>query len=87
MTKCTFNEAWVGECGEEDCHKHSNLKCDCCGAPATRSCPETFGFVCGASLCDNCEHELTAEGVNYSGCRHVKKGEQKYTPWHARETT
>lgn len=85
MTECTFELAWVGKCKSKNCTKHAQIKCVCCGAQAIRECPETFGFVCGSPLCGDCEHELTEEGVNFSGCKHVRKGEQKHLPWFARE--
>jgi len=54
---CTFDRAWQGPCGREDCKEHANLVCCSCGAKATRSCPECLRFgVCGESLCDNCAH-------------------------------
>ena len=81
MTRCNFTPAWVGPCGKSDCKEHTALKCSCCGAPATRECSETFGLVCGAPLCLDCEHELTEDGVNFAGNRHVRKDNQKYTHW------
>jgi len=54
MTKCSFNKAWIGECGAEDCQDHANLKCISCGEPATHECAETFQFVCGAPLARSC---------------------------------
>lgn len=86
MTKCTFSLAWIGPCGKHDCKDHSNLVCSCCGAPATRQCEETFGMVCGSPLCNDCEHELTEDGVNVANTSHVKKGEQKHLPWYTQET-
>lgn len=85
MNNCTFDKAWIGTCGKPNCQEHKNIPCSCCGAPAVRECPETFGLVCGSPLCADCVHELTEDGVNYSGCRHVRKGEQKHLPWYMRE--
>jgi hypothetical protein len=52
-------------------------------------------FVCGAPLCDGCEHTIFPEGHNggvgfdAQPCpggmeRHVKKNEQQFTPWYSR---
>lgn len=71
----------------------SSLVCCSCGVQATRQCSETFGLVCGADLCADCEHVLFPDGTNggfqelppeLKG-RHVKKVEQIYTPWYARD--
>jgi hypothetical protein len=93
---CKFNLAWVGPCKEETevefCEKHSNLKCCSCGEQATRECPETMGLVCGAPLCNNCEHTMRSNGCNSGGelpeglKGHCKKTEQVYQPWYMRET-
>lgn len=87
--KCKFDIAWVGRCKKEAnesgfCEEHESKKCCSCGAQATHSCAETFQFVCGALLCDNCEHEIAPNGTNGAIYRHCKKTEQKYTPWYAR---
>lgn len=84
--KCKFEIAWVGRCKEEAdqdglCSEHAKLTCSSCGAQATRSCDETFGLVCGASLCSDCEHEIAPDGTNGRSGRHVKKGEQKFKLW------
>jgi len=59
--KCIFIKAFIGKCNEhavhgEYCKEHSELKCCVCGLKAARDCPETLGLVCGAPLCDNCDH-------------------------------
>jgi hypothetical protein len=36
--------------------------------------------VCGAPLCDRCEHALAPNGTN-SGSKHIRKGAQKYKSW------
>ena len=73
--KCKFYISWVGECGEpcvgDFCEKHAGLRCVSCGEQATRACGDTtFGgsMVCGAPLCDSCEHSYTSVGNS-----HVKK--------------
>ena len=95
--KCTYNLAWIGNCkketteGNKCCDEHKDKKCCSCGEPATHECSETMGLVCGADLCDNCEHTLCENGCNsgadlpagYKG--HCKKTEQVYTPWYTRE--
>ena len=54
--KCKFNMAWVGECQNKNpCDKHKNIKCSICGKPATRECEETYQFVCGHPLCNDCK--------------------------------
>ena len=103
--KCKFNKAWIGECGAEAdesgyCEEHKEQKCVSCGAKATHDCPETGQFVCGAPLCDDCQHCIFPDGTNggigfnavpcpddLPSCRHCKKGEQKYKPWYDRKTT
>lgn len=59
---CVYDEAWAGACGdpavESDpprCDEHAEKTCASCGAPATGGCEATFGLVCGAPLCDDCE--------------------------------
>jgi hypothetical protein len=95
--KCTYDLAWIGKCGKEDCEKHADLKCASCKAKATHQCAETGQFVCGCDLCDDCEHTLAEDGSNggigfyrtsplpegYG--EHCKKTEQRYQPWYARE--
>ena len=87
MTTCTFNKAWFGVCGNENCEEHKDLVCCSCGKPATHECSGTIGLVCGALLCDDCEHTICANGCN-SGAplpkgykSHCKKGEQKFVVW------
>lgn len=101
--ECKFIKAWSGRClcetvaDSEYCNEHSDLKCCSCGDRATRQCDETGQFVCGAPLCDNCEHTIAEDGTNggigffrssplpegYNA--HCKKGEQVYTPWYTRD--
>lgn len=63
ITHCGFDEAWVGICKSTDildngqCTKHQNLCCVCREQLATRSCSHTGQFVCGAPLCDDCDHD------------------------------
>jgi hypothetical protein len=84
--------------GEKYCLDHKGRKCCSCGNEATHTCEETGQFVCGENLCDGCEHMIFPSGTNggigfrmeklpegMPKCRHVKKGEQKYTPWWERE--
>ena len=93
MSVCNFNQAWIGKCKKTDCSEHKDLKCCSCGEKATKSCDETMGLVCGAKLCDNCEHTIQSNGGNSGGelpegiGDHCKKSEQKFDPWYMREVT
>jgi len=99
---CKYNLAWIGDCKEPEvengmCEKHKDLKCCSCGKPATHECAETGQFVCGAELCDDCEHTRCADGTNGGigffrtselpkGFKeHCKKSEQVYKPWYVTE--
>lgn len=86
---CIFVEAWRGTCqepGEPFCYKHNHLVCCVCGASATHTCESTAGpLVCGALLCDDCEHELDANGTAGFDFRHCRKTEQKHKPWYVQE--
>ena len=58
MSRCGFLISWRGHCeNEAPCEKHKDLRCVSCDAPATQDCEQTMGLVCGALLCDNCEHK------------------------------
>ncbi|MEK9954773.1 MAG: hypothetical protein VW577_05145 [Pelagibacteraceae bacterium] len=95
---CGFDEAWIGKCkNPKPCEKHADLKCCVCGESATHNCEETGQFVCGAPLCDDCEHTTFEDGTNGGigfnaqpcpeGMKaHVRKSEQRFKPWYARET-
>lgn len=91
---CGFLRAWVGKCKtpvthpDGRCSEHTGLICSSCGAPATHDCDETMGaFICGALLCDECEHTLYSNGCNSGGAlpeglgSHCKKTEQVYQSW------
>jgi len=97
--KCRFDKAWVGKCDKPAdesgfCEEHKGVKCVSCGAQATHECPETGQFVCGAPLCDDCEHTNYTNGTNGGigffkvserpeGMKeHCKKSEQKCFPWY-----
>lgn len=96
---CIWDRAWVGTCGQPSvkngcCEEHQAVCCSC-GAPATHECSETGQFVCGASLCDDCEHTLHEDGTNGGvgfnmqkppeGMKaHCRKSEQRYQPWYTR---
>jgi hypothetical protein len=99
---CKFNEAWRGQCGKPAvkdgmCEEHANFVCTVCGKPATHNCEETGQFVCGAMLCDDCEHLTFPDGTNGGigfnaqdlpegfKSRHVKKTDQKFTSWIMRD--
>lgn len=92
---CRFDLAWIGQCknvADESgfCEKHKDIKCVSCGEQATHECAETMGLVCGAPLCDNCEHTIQSNGCNSGGelpkglKHHCKITEQVFKPWYAR---
>jgi len=92
MSDCKYGLAWIGRCRKEAvdgdyCEDHKDIMCCSCGAKATHQCAETMGLVCGAPLCDDCEHTICSNGCN-SGADlpaglggHCKKSEQHYLPW------
>lgn len=98
---CKFDNAWQGNCGKHTegddlyCLEHKELKCCSCGEPATHTCSETGQFVCGAPLCDDCEHTTFGDGTNggigfnarkppEGMSTHCKKTDQKHKPWYAK---
>ena len=94
--KCEYQIAWSGPCGKENCAEHALKKCISCGEKATRDCDETGQFICGAPLCENCEHTITEDGTNggigfnaqkppEGMSHHCKRSEQRYKPWYARK--
>lgn len=99
--KCKFVRAWIGRCNKPVvssclCEEHAEIKCCSCGSLATHDCSETGQFVCGAPLCDDCEHTLAEDGTNggigFNAQKlpegmnsHCKKSEQKFTPWYTRD--
>jgi hypothetical protein len=105
MKKCIFELAWIGQCKEDAinnsdfCKEHITIMCVSCGRKATQECSETGTFVCGAPLCDDCEHTIAEDGTNGGigfyrvsplpeGFKsHCKKVDQFYKPWYMRETT
>jgi hypothetical protein len=91
---CKFVKAWIGTCKKENvtgtdfCEEHSKGVCVSCGAPATKDCEATMGLVCGALLCDNCEHKIDESGcgaMNFGKNGHCKKDEQEYYSWLEKE--
>ena len=101
MRECGFDVAWVGKCrtmveNGTMCDEHKDIVCVSCGNPATHTCSETGQFVCGAPLCDECEHTIYPNGTNGGigfdqqplpeGMKvHCKKTEQKFKPWYEKE--
>ena len=66
---CKYQIPWVGKCNRPTiesnfCKEHSGLKCCMCDNRATRGCEETFQLVCGAPLCDSCNHNCN---MTYKG--------------------
>lgn len=98
---CKYNKAWVGDCKKDVvdggfCEEHKKKTCIVCGNQATHECSETGQFVCGAPLCDDCEHTTFEDGTNggigFNAQKppegmnsHCKKSEQKFLPWYAQE--
>ena len=97
--KCKFERAWIGACKQPAnetgfCEEHKKIKCVSCEAQATHECSETGQLVCGAPLCDDCEHTNAVNGTNGNvgffrtsalpeGMKeHCKKSEQKCLPWY-----
>ena len=71
---CRFIIAWVGPCGAPItdrgmCKKHAPLKCAGCEEPATQECPSASSLVCGAPICDQCQH-----GASGQHCRPGTEG-------------
>lgn len=69
--KCLYDVAWVGKCKKETvdgsnyCAEHDNKKCRLCGKQAHLSCASTMmGFVCGLTLCNDCEQDHKYESHN-----------------------
>lgn len=85
--RCKYTKAYIGRCeneaieGEDYCEEHLDLECSSCGEQATHECTETFGLVCGAPLCDDCEHKIFEDGTNGARYSHVKKEEQVHEHW------
>jgi len=90
--KCKYSLAWIGYCNKHAdnsciCEEHKKEVCSSCGKQATHQCEETMGLVCGAPLCDECEHTLCDNGCNGGGNYpphlkgHCKKTEQVYKSW------
>ena len=99
---CGFSKSWIGSCKThvfkqgDKCNEHLGIKCTSCGEQATKECSETGQFVCGAPLCDNCEHTISENGTNGGvgfnaqlppdGMKsHCKKIDQRYLPWYMRD--
>lgn len=103
MYGCEFVKAWTGKCKQPAneagrCAEHSAKMCCVCGKPATHECDETGQFVCGAPLCDDCEHTIFEDGTNGGigfnakkppdGMQaHCKKTDQQFQPWYMRDET
>lgn len=75
MTECNFITI-AGNCPNaavrnfKYCEKHKDLSCIRCGMKATHQC--SYGsFICGAYLCNNCEHRPNTK-------QHRRKGKNAY---------
>jgi hypothetical protein len=59
---CRFLLAWQGPCGAKSvengmCESHLRMTCCVCSAKqAVRQCDYQHGLICGAPLCETCEH-------------------------------
>lgn len=97
MKKCEFILAWIGPCGSEVegnytfCKTHDSETCCSCGEKATKECSETMELVCGAPLCNECEHTIRENGCNSGvplpeGVKgHIRKGTQIFKPWYIKD--
>lgn len=68
LPQCRFMLAWRGQCTNDGrtispevdqirCPEHMDLTCQQCGKLATHDCAQTMGgLICGAPLCNDCEH-------------------------------
>lgn len=65
MTRCVWDEAYLGRCKQEAlpgtpalCAKHSDKPCSTpeCNGVAVKTCDFAGQFVCGYPLCEHCEH-------------------------------
>ena len=69
--QCEFDMGYAGRCKGDSspyskyCKTHKDMKCVSCGEQATHQCSETFQFVCGSPLCDNCSHSPVNYGPNH----------------------
>ena len=57
---CNYSRAWIGGCGRPAvergfCAEHAAATCRVCGKQATQECSYCGQFVCGTTLCRNCE--------------------------------
>ncbi len=64
---CKFDEkGWV-PCKKPStngwCSKHEEVKCVSCGEHAVRSCDVGSSLICGAALCQTCQHGLDGKHV------------------------
>ncbi len=66
-TPCTFALGWGRVCNKPSnnglCSEHENLTCRSCGGKAVRSCEHAVSLVCGAPLCETCQHGQDGEHV------------------------
>jgi hypothetical protein len=57
--QCRFEKVYRGYCKEPGypfCEEHKHTRCITCGEQATTECDKSHQLVCGAPLCDTCEH-------------------------------
>jgi len=89
-TKCVYDKAWIGKCGEVAagdppiCEEHRGRKC-WCGVQAVRECPVALSLVCGARLC--AEHDCASMVGAFTGnSAHSKKGRAQFEAWKAAQS-
>jgi len=87
--KCNYDVPYQGQCQNpvdsplDRCDEHKGRVCCSCGAPATRDCSMASSMVCGAPLCDDCEHITAHNQLSEPGSRwkrmpsHVKRKDIK----------
>lgn len=60
QNKCIYFRAWIGSCKKDGfpyCKEHSEARCCSCGKQAVGGCSHSLSFVCGADLCETCDHD------------------------------
>lgn len=82
---CKFVKAWIGDCnapteqGQEYCEIHSKMVCAVCGKQATHDCAETYQFVCGIPLCDECVCPCLKHARMRSGLERAHAANMQFT--------
>lgn len=83
MSYCRYDLAWRGpckaECEGDICETHAKVKCCVCGEQATNECNHTGQFVCGATMCDNCEEftDTSKPAGGWGFMNHIHRKKEK----------